>query len=111
VTYGSTSSSAVNSRPGCEPTAYTSRRARGPPGTGQTLHVTEGMGLVQAEGGEVVEIRPGETVYTPPGQWHWHGAAPHHFMTHLALWEAPTDPETEETERGDLVTDDEYHTR
>ena len=25
---------------------------------------------------------------TPPGEWHWHGAAPDHFMTHLAMWEA-----------------------
>ena len=34
---------------------------------GQTLHVTEGVGLVQARGGEVTEIRPGDTIYTPPG--------------------------------------------
>ena len=34
-------------------------------------------------------MRPGDTVYTPPGEWHWHGAAPTHFMTHLAMWEAP----------------------
>lgn len=76
---------------------------------GQTLHVTEGVGLVQARGGEIVEIRPGDTVSTPPGEWHWHGAAPDHFMTHLALWEAPA-PEAgvPETEWGDLVTDEEY---
>jgi quercetin dioxygenase-like cupin family protein len=42
---------------------------------GQTLHVTEGRGLIQSRGGEVVEIGPGDTVHTPPGEWHWHGAA------------------------------------
>jgi quercetin dioxygenase-like cupin family protein len=26
-------------------------------------------------------------IWTPPGEEHWHGAAPDHFMTHLALWE------------------------
>jgi quercetin dioxygenase-like cupin family protein len=31
---------------------------------GQTLHVTEGVGLVQSRGGEVVVLRPGDTVYT-----------------------------------------------
>jgi quercetin dioxygenase-like cupin family protein len=34
-----------------------------------------------APGGEVIEIRPGDTGYTPPGEWHWHGAAPDHFMS------------------------------
>jgi quercetin dioxygenase-like cupin family protein len=66
---------------------------------GQTLHVTEGRGLVQSRGGEVIEIRPGDTIYTPPGEWHWHGAAPEHFMSHLAMWEALDEgqdgPETE----------------
>jgi len=56
---------------------------------GQTLHVTDGVGLVQSRGGDVVVMRPGDTLYTPPGEWHWHGAAPTHFMTHLAMWETP----------------------
>jgi quercetin dioxygenase-like cupin family protein len=76
---------------------------------GQTLHVTEGCGLIQARGGEVINIRPGDTIYTPPGEWHWHGAAPEHFMTHIAMWEAPG--EGAETEWGDLVTDEEYGAR
>ena len=46
---------------------------------GQTLHVTDGIGLVQSRGDEVVVMRPGDTVYTPPGEWHWHGAAPNAF--------------------------------
>jgi quercetin dioxygenase-like cupin family protein len=76
---------------------------------GQTLHVTEGRGLIQARGGEVIEIRPGDTIYTPPGEWHWHGAGPDHFMTHIAMWEGAG--EGPETEWGEKVTDGEYHAR
>lgn len=76
---------------------------------GQTLHVTEGIGLVQSRGGQVTEIRPGDTIYTPPGEWHWHGAAPDRFMTHLAMWESPGDGLGPETEWGEQVTDQEYH--
>jgi quercetin dioxygenase-like cupin family protein len=76
---------------------------------GQTLHVTEGLGRVQSRDGKVVVIRPGDTIYTPPGEWHWHGATPDRFMSHLAMWEAP-DPgaEVAESEWGDHVTDEEY---
>lgn len=73
---------------------------------GQTLHVTEGVGRVQSRGGEPTEVRSGDTIYTPPGEWHWHGAAPDRFMTHLAIWEAPE--EGPETEWGEHVTDAEY---
>ena len=34
------------------------------------------------------EIRAGDTIRCAPGEEHWHGAAPGHFMTHLALQEA-----------------------
>ena len=74
---------------------------------GQTVHIVDGMALMQARGGTVIEVRPGETVYTPPGEWHWHGASPDRFMTHLAIWEAPDDGGPE-TDWGDLVTDAEY---
>ena len=73
---------------------------------GQTLHVTRGVGRIQARGGEVLEIHPGQTIYTPPGEWHWHGAAPTDYMEHLALWEAA--PDGSETEWGEHVTADEY---
>ncbi len=76
---------------------------------GQTVHVTEGVGRIQSRGGEIVEMRPGDTVWTPPAEWHWHGAAPDRFMTHLAMWEAP--PDGSETEWGALVTDEEYFGR
>jgi quercetin dioxygenase-like cupin family protein len=78
---------------------------------GQTLHVIEGTGLVQSRSGPVTEIRPGDTIWTPPGEWHWHGAAPDRFMTHLAIWESPDDEREPETEWGDLVTDAEYGAR
>ena len=32
---------------------------------GQTLHVTDGRGMVQASGGVVIEIRPGDTFTRP----------------------------------------------
>jgi len=73
---------------------------------GQTLHVTEGIGRIQSRGAEAVEIHAGDTIHTPPGEWHWHGAAPDHFMTHLAMWEAPD--EGAESEWGDLISDEEY---
>lgn len=53
--------------------------------SGQTLHVTDGLGVVQSGDGGTIVMRPGDTVYTPPGVWHWHGATPESFMTHLAL--------------------------
>src|SRR4029453_9042513 len=74
---------------------------------GQTLYVTEGKGLVQSRGGPVEDIRAGDIVATPPGTWHWHGAAPAHYMTHLAITEAPGD-DRPEADWGDHVTDDEY---
>jgi len=58
---------------------------------GQILHVLEGIGRVQAEGGLLQEIRAGDTVLTLPNEYHWHGAAPGHFMTHIAMQEADDD--------------------
>ena len=77
---------------------------------GQHLYVTEGKGLVQSRGRELVEIRPGDVIYTSADEWHWHGAAPDHFMTHLSITEAVPAGERPETDWGDHVTDDEYRT-
>lgn len=55
---------------------------------GQTLYVVSGVGRVQTEGGPMLEIKPGDTVWIPPGEKHWHGAAPDHAMTHIAMQEA-----------------------
>lgn len=54
---------------------------------GQTLIVTAGFGRAQRWGGPLEEIRPGEVIWFPPGEKHWHGAAPHTAMTHLAIHE------------------------
>jgi quercetin dioxygenase-like cupin family protein len=55
---------------------------------GQTIFVTEGVGLCRREGGPIEEIRPGDRVFFEPGENHWHGAAPDRFMTHIAIQEA-----------------------
>ena len=55
---------------------------------GQTLSVISGFGRVQVWGDKAREIRPGDVVWIPPGEKHWHGAAPDHAMTHLAMHEA-----------------------
>ena len=77
---------------------------------GQLLYVTEGVGLTQVRGGDVVIIRMGESVWCPPDMEHWHGAAPDHFMTHLAVWDTVGEGQSgPDTVWGDLVTDAEYH--
>jgi quercetin dioxygenase-like cupin family protein len=78
---------------------------------GQTLYVTEGRGLVQSRGGTINEIRPGDIIYTAADEWHWHGAAPDHFMTHLSITEAVPGDERPEADWGAHVTDDEYPSR
>lgn len=55
---------------------------------GQRLVVTSGLGWTQVEGGPVEELRPGDVVWCPPDVKHWHGAAPHTAMTHIAIQEA-----------------------
>jgi quercetin dioxygenase-like cupin family protein len=76
---------------------------------GQTLLVTDGKGLVQARGESVTEIRSGDVVYTPPDEWHWHGAAPDHFMSHISITEGVGESGKPESEWGPLVTDKEYN--
>lgn len=55
---------------------------------GQTIHVVSGVGRAQAEGGPVIAMHAGDTVAFMPGEKHWHGAAPDHAMTHIAIHEA-----------------------
>jgi quercetin dioxygenase-like cupin family protein len=73
---------------------------------GQSVWVTEGIGLCQRRGGAIEIIRPGDRVFFEPGEVHWHGAAPTHFMTHIAIVEVDDDghPAT----WGDHLTDEEY---
>ena len=82
---------------GTEPSRMTVALVRFSPGAhtnwhrhavGQTLHVTEGVGLVGTRDGSVVRVRAGDTVVCPPDEEHWHGATADTFLSHLALLEA-----------------------
>src|SRR4051812_23047001 len=73
---------------------------------GQTIYVTEGLGLCQRRGAPVEVIRPGDRVFFDPGEDHWHGAAANRFMVHLALNEVDDDHPA--ADWGDQVTDQEY---
>jgi quercetin dioxygenase-like cupin family protein len=73
---------------------------------GQTIFVTEGVGLAQRRGGSIEIIRPGDRVFFEPGENHWHGAVPTRFMTHLAMLEV--DDKGNNATWGDHVTDEEY---
>ncbi|AWB06621.1 cupin domain-containing protein (plasmid) [Azospirillum humicireducens] len=77
---GTLSGATVTFEPGARTTWHTHP-------LGQTLLVTSGLGRVQREGGPVEEIRPGDIVWIEPGEKHWHGAAPHCAMTHIAIAE------------------------
>jgi quercetin dioxygenase-like cupin family protein len=55
---------------------------------GQTLHITSGIGQVQAWGGPIRQVRAGDTVWIPPDEKHWHGATPEHGMEHIAMQES-----------------------
>lgn len=74
---------------------------------GQTLFVTEGIGLVQRRGGPVEIIRPGDRVCIQPDEEHWHGATPARLMVHLALNEV--DDQHPPAHWGQHVTDADYH--
>lgn len=58
---------------------------------GQTIWVTEGVGLCQRRAGPIEVIRPGDSVFFEPGEEHWHGATATRFMTHLAMLEVDDD--------------------
>lgn len=74
---------------------------------GQTIFVTEGVGLCQREGGAVELIRPGDSVFFEPGENHWHGAAPNRFMVHTAMQES--DESGTQVTWGEHVTDEQYN--
>jgi quercetin dioxygenase-like cupin family protein len=73
---------------------------------GQTIWVTEGVGLCQRRGSPIEVIRAGDRVFFEPGEDHWHGAAPTRLMTHVAMQQA--DDAGSVVTWGDHVTDDEY---
>ena len=72
---------------------------------GQILLVTDGSGYYQERGKPAQVIRKGDVVKIPPDTEHWHGAAPSHSLTHLAI--------SPNTNKGNVVwlqpvTDKEY---
>jgi quercetin dioxygenase-like cupin family protein len=73
---------------------------------GQTIWVTEGVGLCQREGGPIEVIRPGDRVFFEPGEHHWHGAAPTRLMTHIAIQQA--DESGSPVTWGEHVSDEQY---
>jgi quercetin dioxygenase-like cupin family protein len=74
---------------------------------GQTLHGTDGIGLVVNRDGQVIRIRPGETVWTPPGEEHWHGATQDTLMAHYALLDVSEDG-SDPTHWLEPVSDEQY---
>ena len=74
---------------------------------GQTIYVTEGIGLCRRQGGEIEVIRPGDRVFFEPAENHWHGAAPERFMTHIAMQQL--DDNGDAVTWGEHVSDDEYN--
>ena len=54
---------------------------------GQTLIITQGLGLIQREGGSIEEVRPGAVIFFEPDEKHWHGASRQNGMVHIAITE------------------------
>ena len=73
---------------------------------GQSIYVTEGVGLCQRRGGPIEVIRPGDRVFFEPDEEHWHGAAPNRLMVHLAMNEG--DAAHDVVHWLDPVSDEEY---
>ncbi len=73
---------------------------------GQTIWVTEGVGLCQRRGGPIEIIRPGDRIFFEPDEDHWHGAAPDRVMTHIAMLEV--DGQGNRANWGEHVSDEEY---
>lgn len=73
---------------------------------GQTIYVTEGVGFCQRRGAPIEVIRAGDRVFFEPNEDHWHGAAPSHFMTHVAIQLA--DESGSPVTWGEHVSENEY---
>lgn len=73
---------------------------------GQTLYVTEGVGIIGTRDG-AVRITPGDTVWAPPGEEHWHGSAQGYLLCHIAMLEWGDDG-SDPTTWLEPVSDEEY---
>lgn len=72
---------------------------------GQTIIITQGLGLVQRDGGRIEEVRPGDVVFFEAGEKHWHGASAEVGMVHIAITESADGRLVEWLEP---VTDEQY---
>jgi quercetin dioxygenase-like cupin family protein len=54
---------------------------------GQTLHITQGSGLICKRGEKPQKIQAGDSVWIPANIEHWHGAGLTTHMTHIAIQE------------------------
>jgi quercetin dioxygenase-like cupin family protein len=72
---------------------------------GQTIIITQGLGLVQRGDGPIEEVRPGDVVFFEPGERHWHGASAEIGMVHIAITETVGGKAVEWLEP---VTDEQY---
>ncbi|MFH8449609.1 cupin domain-containing protein [Streptomyces fungicidicus] len=73
---------------------------------GQTLHITDGVGLVGTRDGDVVRVGAGQTVKCPPGEEHWHGGTDTTLMAHIAM--VVGDAHGDGTTWLEPVTDEQY---
>ena len=72
---------------------------------GQTLIVTQGVGLVQQQGQPALAMRVGDVVSIPANARHWHGAGPGGAMVHVAIAEKQNGQSVAWQEQ---VSDDDY---
>ncbi|MFF5521822.1 (R)-mandelonitrile lyase [Streptomyces coeruleorubidus] len=75
---------------------------------GQTLYVTDGVGMIGTRDGNVVRASAGQTVKCPPGEEHWHGATDTTLMAHIAMLVG--DESGDGTTWLEPVTDEQYAT-
>ncbi|MFI1293650.1 cupin domain-containing protein [Streptomyces sp. NPDC020792] len=73
---------------------------------GQTLYITDGVGLVGTRDGDVVRVSAGQTVKCPPREEHWHGGTDTTLMAHIAM--VVGDADGDGTTWLEPVTDEQY---
>lgn len=52
---------------------------------GQLLHVLDGAGLAQRDGGKVVELYKGDSIWFAPDEKHWHGATRDSAFSYISI--------------------------
>ncbi len=75
---------------------------------GQHLIVVSGVGRTGTDDGTVYEFKAGDEIWCPANVRHWHGAAPKHGMSHIAV--TTVNKEGKSTDWFEPVTDEQYNT-